>query len=106
CYSYIFVSHRDLHSFPTRRSSDLKGNKSSPLIGMIVSDLIRKFLLSKGISFTMETVFSHSAKLDLIRSATEKGYKVYLYFVSTEDRKSTRLNSSHVKISYAVFCLK
>src|SRR5690606_40367475 len=24
----------------------------------------------------------------------------------TEDRKSTRLNSSHVKISYAVFCLK
>src|SRR5690606_12718319 len=25
--------------------------------------------------------------------------------VFTEDRKSTRLNSSHVKISYAVFCL-
>src|SRR5690606_40914294 len=25
---------------------------------------------------------------------------------STPDRKSTRLNSSHVKISYAVFCLK
>src|SRR5690606_41472145 len=25
---------------------------------------------------------------------------------STIDRKSTRLNSSHVKISYAVFCLK
>src|SRR5690606_29848152 len=25
---------------------------------------------------------------------------------STEDRKSTRLDSSHVKISYAVFCLK
>src|SRR5690606_41077000 len=24
----------------------------------------------------------------------------------SEDRKSTRLNSSHVKISYAVFCLK
>src|SRR5204862_6417009 len=24
----------------------------------------------------------------------------------TEDRKSTRLNSSHVEISYAVFCLK
>src|SRR5436309_5175122 len=27
-------------------------------------------------------------------------------FVSIQDRKSTRLNSSHVKISYAVFCLK
>src|SRR5207302_2718291 len=25
---------------------------------------------------------------------------------SSGDRKSTRLNSSHVKISYAVFCLK
>src|SRR5438874_8992971 len=25
---------------------------------------------------------------------------------STTDRKSTRLNSSHVEISYAVFCLK
>src|SRR5690606_39364032 len=25
---------------------------------------------------------------------------------SARDRKSTRLNSSHVKISYAVFCLK
>src|SRR5690606_29684718 len=26
--------------------------------------------------------------------------------VADKDRKSTRLNSSHVKISYAVFCLK
>src|SRR5699024_12023245 len=26
--------------------------------------------------------------------------------LSSEDRKSTRLNSSHVSISYAVFCLK
>src|SRR5690606_10953420 len=27
-------------------------------------------------------------------------------YLNKEDRKSTRLNSSHVKISYAVFCLK
>src|SRR5439155_9941446 len=27
-------------------------------------------------------------------------------FAHSEDRKSTRLNSSHVAISYAVFCLK
>src|SRR5690606_42133413 len=27
-------------------------------------------------------------------------------FDNAADRKSTRLNSSHVKISYAVFCLK
>src|SRR5207302_9174043 len=38
------------------------------------------------------------------------GQKVFLQDLSNhpvqEDRKSTRLNSSHVKISYAVFCLK
>src|SRR5690554_7745493 len=27
-------------------------------------------------------------------------------YLMLEDRKSTRLNSSHVRISYAVFCLK
>src|SRR5690606_41029539 len=31
---------------------------------------------------------------------------VHLVVGGVEDRKSTRLNSSHVKISYAVFCLK
>src|SRR5699024_11419105 len=31
---------------------------------------------------------------------------VELFFENCEDRKSTRLNSSHVSISYAVFCLK
>src|SRR3712207_7143321 len=29
-----------------------------------------------------------------------------MYIGSTGDRKSTRLNSSHANISYAVFCLK
>src|SRR5690606_17906047 len=29
-----------------------------------------------------------------------------LFYFNKQDRKSTRLNSSHVKISYAVFCLK
>src|SRR5690625_6320814 len=28
------------------------------------------------------------------------------YYITWADRKSTRLNSSHVAISYAVFCLK
>src|SRR2546426_2884862 len=31
---------------------------------------------------------------------------VAAYHVMLEDRKSTRLNSSHLVISYAVFCLK
>src|SRR5690606_39851201 len=35
-------------------------------------------------------------------AGTQHGVQVDL----TPDRKSTRLNSSHVKISYAVFCLK
>src|SRR5690606_41339941 len=39
------------------------------------------------------------------------GWAIWLGFVPSglayrKDRKSTRLNSSHVKISYAVFCLK
>src|SRR5690606_41842309 len=29
-----------------------------------------------------------------------------MHWPDRQDRKSTRLNSSHVKISYAVFCLK
>src|SRR3712207_7947191 len=32
--------------------------------------------------------------------------KQYEYNVKLKDRKSTRLNSSHANISYAVFCLK
>src|SRR2546428_3765623 len=34
------------------------------------------------------------------------GRAVQLSITSAEDRKSTRLNSSHDQISYAVFCLK
>src|SRR5690349_24130152 len=34
------------------------------------------------------------------------GTAVVLGDVGVKDRKSTRLNSSHVEISYAVFCLK
>src|SRR5690606_40891974 len=33
-------------------------------------------------------------------------YRDRVNTVAVKDRKSTRLNSSHVKISYAVFCLK
>src|SRR5437870_10964240 len=33
-------------------------------------------------------------------------YQVPVLGMATGDRKSTRLNSSHVAISYAVFCLK
>src|SRR5207249_5406255 len=33
------------------------------------------------------------------------GTKIYSAGAAQKDRKSTRLNSSHVSISYAVFCL-
>src|SRR5207253_8699855 len=36
----------------------------------------------------------------------EKDLASRVHQVAHEDRKSTRLNSSHVAISYAVFCLK
>src|SRR5438477_6916927 len=35
----------------------------------------------------------------------DRGYNDYDWFAEL-DRKSTRLNSSHMSISYAVFCLK
>src|SRR5690554_7043960 len=40
-------------------------------------------------------------------SHTHTGLRTYgHYSIAGKDRKSTRLNSSHVRISYAVFCLK
>src|ERR1035441_1007116 len=65
--------HRDLPSFPTRRSSDLATSTSVPY----------------GFSVTA------ASQTITITSRPPAG-----------DRKSTRLNSSHLGISYAVFCLK
>src|SRR2546430_12370464 len=52
-------------------------------------------------SCTSPTVFE--GILFLLRTSSEE--KVWLDYLA-EDRKSTRLNSSHSQISYAVFCLK
>src|SRR6266496_5432749 len=72
-FSYFFFQcygdPRDLHSFPTRRSSDLRRR-------------------ARG-----------QALLDPERRAE------HAVLFAVEDRKSTRLNSSHVELSYAVFCL-
>src|SRR5438067_5804343 len=43
--------------------------------------------------------------IELFRKA-RKETKISPVLKSSIDRKSTRLNSSHVSISYAVFCLK
>src|SRR3712207_8650812 len=37
---------------------------------------------------------------------TQEMHTFMLHVISETDRKSTRLNSSHANISYAVFCLK
>src|SRR5207302_9187105 len=44
----------------------------------------------------------------IVRSRTSRGRNPSARWATSRvrDRKSTRLNSSHVKISYAVFCLK
>src|SRR5699024_12795701 len=61
-------------------------------------------------------VFTHTPKLRAwrsalaqrpsVRSAVSPDYPALLHAFLVGDRKSTRLNSSHVSISYAVFCLK
>src|SRR5699024_12277799 len=82
-FSFFFACSgppRDLHSFPTRRSSDLRNSPSTK------ATLIARYY--KGEHVPYHTV-----------------HKVNGY-VWLQDRKSTRLNSSHVSISYAVFCLK
>src|SRR5215510_9445484 len=42
----------------------------------------------------------------VVASLDGKRVEIGGYVVPLDDRKSTRLNSSHVAISYAVFCLK
>src|SRR5690606_41891654 len=47
-----------------------------------------------------------TARADRAEVRVPYGGAYSLPVISLKDRKSTRLNSSHVKISYAVFCLK
>src|SRR5690606_42153970 len=77
-----------LPSFPPRRSSDLLLALAA---GALAAGCVRVHVHGDP---------DHAMTL-LLRVAT---YNASLY--DDEDRKSTRLNSSHVKISYAVFCLK
>src|SRR5690606_42098968 len=87
-------SARDVHSFPTRRSSDLSEYRSE---------------------VDGDGALPHPALTGTHRDdPAHPGQKPRIGFGSRDiagtewptDRKSTRLNSSHVKISYAVFCLK
>src|SRR5437762_1714411 len=85
-------AHRDLHSFPTRRSSDLR---ISPEKGVPQAIQIAK---RSGMPLKV------AAKID--KADAEYYQTVIKPLLKDPDRKSTRLNSSHRCISYAVFCLK
>lgn len=50
-----------------------------------ITSYIWKELLKTSKKFTVETVMSHTSKLDFMRQAQEAGFKVYLYFVSLAD---------------------
>src|SRR5690606_40052049 len=66
---------------------------------------IRRVWLTKYLSTplaVMASVCTISSMLENGRKSCLPGWTIR----RIEDRKSTRLNSSHVKISYAVFCLK
>src|SRR5207248_10839202 len=106
CYNTLFFSffffqcyrdHRDLHSFPTRRSSDL-GRQRKESAAPVCYTHFRK-TESKLIA-----AFQNSGR-NLVGAAKWMSPSRN-WFRDGEDRKSTRLNSSHRTISYAVFCLK
>src|SRR5690606_41593291 len=93
---------RTVNSFPTRRSSDVL--KRLPLQRR-VEGLGHRIVgtrpdpahrLPHPVSATCRLVVRRCELTPVIRVENR----------SFQDRKSTRLNSSHVKISYAVFCLK
>src|SRR5438552_6431014 len=79
---YHYFTQLDLHSFPTRRSSDLL-IPLQPAQCPVVPWPER--LLSARFKTPWDEIEIHTVGID---------------------RKSTRLNSSHQIISYAVFCLK
>src|SRR5436309_11058547 len=58
--------------------------------------------------FPYTTLFRshHLPAQDAPAALVERPQAPLVAVAQAEDRKSTRLNSSHVKISYAVFCLK
>src|SRR3989442_4826493 len=65
---------------------------------------------SKDDSFKVLTeIYEHDRRVNLVRLRRNFGQTPALkagFDFARGDRKSTRLNSSHVRISYAVFCLK
>src|SRR3712207_8667809 len=49
---------------------------------------------------------SKAEATDFFTNLVDKNHRCFGFIQGSRDRKSTRLNSSHANISYAVFCLK
>src|SRR5207248_8583675 len=105
CFSAVyFVSssspdHRDLHSFPTRRSSDLIFRSVCAEADVSVRAAADRRGVRSGFAPAgrLSHFAAHLRGSHLLPNRTGR---------ARQDRKSTRLNSSHRTISYAVFCLK
>src|SRR5207253_7323022 len=99
-------THQVLHSFPTRRSSDLcilyeavTGHKAFE--GKDAIDTLNKIIREPCAPITdFRPEPPHHLQRIVRRCLAKDPEDRY----QTIDRKSTRLNSSHVAISYAVFC--
>src|SRR5438034_7049226 len=95
-----YRAHRSLHSFPTRRSSDLDFGLPGALWLAAKQSGVWPLLDSLWPSPRSGPGPAHYLLLAAIHRICDPGPKTEV------DRKSTRLNSSHTVISYAVFCLK
>ena len=69
-----------------------KGVVNSYTMALFANFLQDRFL-SRGESFSQETVFSHPSKIEALRRAHESGYRTYLYFIATS---SPSINASRV----------
>lgn len=50
-----------------------------------LAEFVRQQLVDQGLSFTYETVMSFPDKIKFLEESRRKGYKVYLYFIATND---------------------
>ncbi len=63
-----------------------------------IAEFLRQQLLQSGISFTYETVMSHIGKIEFLKKAREVGYRVYLYYIATEDPE-ININRVNVRVA-------
>src|SRR5207302_11062806 len=101
-----YILSRLLHSFPTRRSSDLdqlKGLDVPVRIFALLKSMLAPDPKDRPQSARELLSAVHRCSTKFSTEARSRRRRSTLAAVGTTDRKSTRLNSSHVKISYAVF---